>query len=289
MRYLILLITLHTLLYGAKDLLKSDYHDNILKEYKKYQISSLIEKKYIPYNYWLFTDYNPKNININEQLSAPQRRLAESFLYTQAFMISTVLVLWVMPESVSKWDKNALEEKSLSERWKEHVKAGPVWDHDDFVINYIGHPVSGAYYYTAARGCGISPGGSFLYSAFLSTFVWEYGYEAFAEIPSIQDIFSTPVIGSLMGEGFYILEKKIDKNGGEVLGSKTLGNIGYFLLNPIGSLSTGLSDFFNIHAVFRFQAYQPYHMMEQQKRYLFENRPIVASQQNYGFVLEIQY
>lgn len=289
MRYLILFVALHTLVYGAKDLLKSDYHDNILKEYHKYQIDSLIEKNFTSYNSWLYTDYNPKDININEQLSAPQRRLAESFLYTQAFMISTVLVLWVMPSSISKWDKNALEEKSLSERWKEHVKAGPVWDHDDFVINYIGHPVSGAFYYTAARNSGISPSGSFLYSAFLSTFIWEYGYEAFAEIPSIQDIFSTPIIGSFMGEGFYILQKKIDKNGGEVLGSRTLGNISYFLLNPIGSLSNGLSDFFGIHAVFRFQAYQPYHVMDQKRRFLFENRPLVASQQAYGFILEIQY
>lgn len=278
---------LHTIVYGANNFLNND--DNLEQKIKEYQNKSLLEKNFVPYNLHLYTDYNPQDININEELTAPQRRLAEGFFYTQAFMISTVVALWMMPESISKWDKDSLEKKSLSERWKEHVKAGPVWDHDDWVINYIGHPVSGAWYYTAARGYGISREGSFYYSVFLSTFMWEYGYEAFAEIPSWQDIFSTPIIGSLMGEGFCYLKKKIDKNHGEVLGSKTLGSMSYFFLNPIGNLSNGLSDFFDVHAIFRFQTYQPYHSMNKTNQFLYENRPNVAEQQDFGVVLEIQY
>ena len=275
-------------MYGAKLILKDNKSD-ISKELKLYQIQSLVQTDFIPYNPYLHADYIPRDININEELTAPQRRLAEGFLYTQAFMISTVVALWMMPESVSKWDKNALEEKSLSQRWKEHVQAGPVWDHDDFIINYIGHPVSGAWYYTAARGYGISPGGSFLYSAFLSTFVWEYGYEAFAEIPSWQDIFSTPIVGSFMGEGFYYLEKQIDKNDGEVLGSKTLGSISYFFLNPLGNISEGLSDFFDIHTIFRFETYQPRYAVQRQKEFFFQNKPVITRHQEFGVVLEIQY
>ena len=288
MRYLILLALFHTFVYGSKIILDKEDTD-LLKELKSYQTSSLIQKKFTPYDPYLQSDYIPRDININEELTAPQRRLAEGFLYTQAFMISTVIVLWMMPESVSKWDHDALEQKSLGERWKEHVKEGPVWDHDEFAINYIGHPVSGAWYYTAARGYGISPESSFLYSVFLSSFMWEYGYEAFAEIPSWQDLFSTPVIGSLMGEGFCYLEKKIDKNDGKVLGSKTLGSISYFLLNPIGNISTGLSELFDIHATFRFEAYQPYYTDMRRREFIFENRPVVASKQEYGFVLDIQY
>ena len=280
---------LHTsiIAYGATNLL--DNENSIVKQVQEYQNRSLLQKNFIPYNPYLSSDYNPKNININEQLTTPQKDLSEGFLYTHVFMISTVLALWVMPESVSKWDKNALEEKSLGDRWIEHVKAGPVWDKDDFLINYVGHPVSGAWYYTAARGYGISEEGSFAYSVVLSTFVWEYGYEAFAEIPSWQDLFSTPIVGSLMGEGFFYLEKKIDKNHGEVLGSRTLGNISYFLLNPIGNISNGLSKLFDIHATFRFQTYQPYHSIQKQNQFLYENRPNIVEQQDLGMVLEIEY
>jgi len=286
-RYLFLSILLHTLVYGAKvTLLKNS---DIVKEFQEYQIRSIIYPSYPPYRSYVNADYIPLDLNINEKLSAPQKKLAEDFLYTQAFMVSTVVALWFMPESISKWDKNALEEKSLSDRWKEHVKVGPVWDKDEFFINYVGHPVSGAWYYMAARDCGISSQGSFFYSVFLSSFVWEYGYEAFAEVPSWQDLFSTPIVGSFMGEGFYYLEKKIDKNRGKVFGSKMIGDVSYFLLNPIGNISNGLSDFFDIHATFRLQAYQPYKPIFQNMDHLLENRPIVASGLGYGFVLEIQY
>ncbi len=286
-KYLIFFIMLHTLTYGAKIPLNNNY--NIFREFQKYQNRRLIQPDFSPYNPFFYRDYKPETINFNNKLTSSQKKLTENFLYTQAFMISTVLVLWIMPESVSKWDKDALKEKSLSDRWEEHVKEGPVWDRDDWGINYIGHPVSGAWYYAAARNYGISPEGSFFYSFFLSTFIWEYGYEAFAEIPSWQDIFSTPILGSFLGEGFYYLEKKLDRNKGEVFGSKTLGNISYFLLNPLGNISDGLSNFFDIHATFKFQSYQSNLFSDQKRKYLFENRPNITDQQAYGFVLDIQY
>lgn len=275
------------MVYGAKNFLDND--NDIFQKFKRYQINRLLKPNFTPYDPYVDADYISKNININNFLTTPQKRLSEGFLYTQAFMISTVLALWVMPESISKWDRNALKEKSLPTRWKEHVREGPVWDRDEFAINYIGHPVSGAWYYSTARNYGISPEGSFFYSFFLSTFVWEYGYEAFAEIPSWQDIFSTPILGSFMGEGFYYLEKEIDKNDGKVFGSKMLGSVSYFLLNPLGNISDGLSNFFDIHATFRFQSYQPEIYSMQKRRNIFENRPVTTQKQKYGFVLEIQY
>lgn len=287
MRQLFLLLLLHTLLYGVE--LQPKERENLLEDLRLFKYASLAKQPVPPYDASLHLDYVPKDIDLNEKLSAPQRRVAESFFYTQVFMVSTVMALWFMPESVSKWDKNALEEKSLSQRWKEHVQAGPVWDHDDFFINYVGHPVSGAWYYTAARGCGISPEGSFLYSFFLSTFIWEYGYEAFAEIPSWQDIFSTPVVGSLMGEGLYYLEKRIDKNHGEVLGSKLLGGVSYFLLNPIGNITNGMSEFFDIHAIFRWKTYQPSYSLAHIRKTLLVDKPHNLLQQDFGFVVEIQY
>ena len=286
MRFILFLFILQTVIYGSKNLF--DENINFSQELKEYQIQSLTEKNFTLYDPAIFMDYVPKDININEQLTSPQRKLAEGFVYTQVFMISTIFALYLMPENVSNWDKEEISSENLLEKWKQHVEEGPVWDKDDFVINYIGHPVSGAWYYTAARGYGISSGGSFLYSAFLSTFIWEYGYEAFAEVPSWQDIFSTPIVGSLMGEGFYMLEKKIDKKEGKVLGSKVLGSISYFFLNPLGNISEGLSDFFDVDATFRLQTYQPYYSMEQQRLHLFQNTPEMFLE-DYGFLLDIQY
>lgn len=274
-------------MYATK--INLDKKGDILKEWKSYEIKSLIKMNYKFDNSYLDSYYITKDINLNEELTAPQRRLAEGFLYTQAFMLSAIYVLWLMPESVTNWDKDQISSESISDQWTKHIQEGPVWDKDSFTINYIGHPVVGSWYYTAARGYGISWEGSFLYSAFLSTFIWEYGYEAVAEIPSWQDLFSTPIIGSLMGEGFYIIEKKINKNEGKVLGSKILGNISYFILNPIGNISKGLSDFFDIHATFHLQTYHPSFLDTQRKDILLENKPVMAHQQNYGFVVEIQY
>ncbi|WP_304545217.1 DUF3943 domain-containing protein [Sulfurimonas microaerophilic] len=281
----LLTLLLHIALYGSKqiDLNNTNLHEEI----NLYKNRSLLNINYQPL--YLQTDYDPKNINVNNLLTQPQRDLVEGTLYTQILMIGTVGFLYVMPESVSKWDKNALEEKSLGDRWKDHVKSGPVWDKDDFAINYIGHPVSGAWYYTMARGYGISPKGSFLYSVFLSTVVWEYGYEAFAEIPSWQDLVSTPLIGSLMGEGFYYMEKIIDKNDGKVLNSETLGDISYFLLNPIGNISNGLSDFFDLHTTLRFETYQQRYSIEQQYIYIYQEKPTLTRDQDFSLILTIEF
>jgi len=194
-----------------------------------------------------------------------------------------------MPESVTNWDKNSLEETSLWDKWKANVKAGPVWDEDDFVINYIGHPVSGAWYYTMARNDGIDPLGSFLYSVFVSTFVWEYGYEAFAEIPSIQDLISTPVIGSLMGEYMYRLGKDIDKNGGEVLGSRFLGSFSYFLIDPLGNIGNGIGDVLDLSVTMKYQTFQPYNNINQQTYNRSIEKPSQFASFDYGFMINVEF
>lgn len=156
-------------------------------------------------------------------------------------LIGGIGVLWVLPESVSKWDREEIKATGLLNKWKKNVKEGPVWDEDDPVINYVGHPLSGAAYYTVARTNGASPLASFGYSVLISTFFWEYGFEAFAEIPSIQDLILTPVIGSILGEVFYRWQEKIKTNGGKVLGSDRLGSVALFLLNPATHISNSIN------------------------------------------------
>lgn len=187
-------------------------------------------------------DYAPQFINVNETLPYRYRTVIEDSIYLQGVMLSSLAVLALMPESITNWNAAKLEEKSLSQRWKEHVSTAPVWDNDSWVINYIGHPVSGAWYYTMARNDGLTIGESAAVSALMSTFFWEYGYEAFAEVPSIQDLIFTPFFGSLFGEGMYVLQGKLDDRGGVLWGSKTLGNVSYFLIDPLGNIADWMKN-----------------------------------------------
>ncbi|MEA1892576.1 MAG: DUF3943 domain-containing protein [Campylobacterota bacterium] len=195
----------------------------------------------------------------------------------------------VLPESITKWNLDVLDDASLSQRWKNNVKAGPVMDEDDFFINYIGHPVSGAWYYTMARNDGLDPFESFLFSTFVSTFIWEYGYEAFAEIPSIQDLIATPIVGSLLGEYFIYLEKQIDKNSGKIWGYQSLGSISYFLIDPIGNMSNGLSNFFDLSVTMKFQTYQLSNSINQTNYNIALNKPTEFSNFDYGVILNFEF
>jgi len=205
----------------------------------------------------------------------------------QLGMWTVMGLLYVAPESVSKWTEEQKELGDLGNKWNQNVKDGPVVDEDDFVINYVGHPVSGAYYYVVARNDGYGWFGSFMYSVFVSTFVWEYGYEAFAEIPSIQDLISTPLVGSIMGEGMYHLEKMLDENGGLVFGSKTLGNVCYAFLNPFGRLADSLN--FGGSTTMRFQTYQVSNAYDQNRYNKIINKPSPYETYNYGVVIKFEF
>lgn len=161
---------------------------------------------------------------------------------TSIYLGATVVafgVLWVMPESVTNWDKEEMREKGILWKWKENVKAGPVWDEDNWVLNWITHPYCGGIYYMTARSSGFTPLESFGYSAIMSTFFWEYGIEAFAEVPSIQDLIITPVIGSVVGEGFFYAKKSILKHDKRVLKSRALGITTLFLMDPFNTILDG--------------------------------------------------
>ncbi|WP_395049446.1 DUF3943 domain-containing protein [Flavobacterium sp.] len=168
------------------------------------------------------------------------RRLGyNSTLYLGAAVV-TFGALWAMPESFTHWDKQAMKDQGMFYKWKENIKAGPVWDQDSFSMNYLAHPYCGGVYYMTARSSGFNIFESFTYSAIMSTFFWEYGIEAFAEIPSIQDLIFTPVLGSVVGEGFFYAKKKIVKHDKRVLHSRFLGVTTLFLIDPFNTVLDGL-------------------------------------------------
>lgn len=156
---------------------------------------------------------------------------------TKIMMVAGVGVaafIAILPEDISGWEKGTWERGDLIDQWYENVKAGPVWDEDVWYINLIGHPYFGGVYYIGARKSGYNQWNSFVYTTLMSTFYWEYGLEAFAEVPSIQDLFVTPIGGWLYGEWAYHKEKEIRRNGNLAMGSEFWGSISLFLLDPVG-------------------------------------------------------
>ncbi len=151
--------------------------------------------------------------------------------------VGTLLVLECLPEDATSWNRAELQDVPLFKRWRNHVlKKGPEWDHDKFYFNYILHPYAGAVYYMSARSCGFNAWQSLLYCSLISNVGWEFGIEAFMERPSYQDMLITPLVGSLIGEGFYKAKRHIVNNGYRLLGSSVLGNVTAFLIDPVNEV-----------------------------------------------------
>lgn len=167
------------------------------------------------------------------------RRLGHN---TSIYIGATVVaygILWVMPEKVTNWNKAEMRDKGIFWKWKENVKAGPKIDHDKWQLNYIAHPYCGGIYYMTARSSGFTILESFGYSALMSTFFWEYGIEAFAEIPSTQDLIITPILGSAVGEGFFYAKKSIVRHDKRILKSRFLGITTLFFIDPFNTVLDG--------------------------------------------------
>lgn len=184
--------------------------------------------------------YFEKRLTLNG-LSKNQKEFFNSALDFSVLGLATFGALYIMPESISKWDKSR-GFADMASKYSERVKEGPVWDKDDWMINYIGHPLSGAFYYTMVRHRGLSMGQSALFSVVMSTFFWEYGIEAFAETPSIQDLIFTPLLGAVLGEVFYQWAEKIDANDGKLLGSEKLARTAKIMMNPAGNLANVINN-----------------------------------------------
>jgi len=185
---------------------------------------------------------NPYQIS----LFSPQHGEDEERLWSQTssifyYGLGAIAVLASLPDNVTNWENS---NENIGQKWVDNVTEGPVWDRDDIVLNYMLHPYFGGSYYQAARKSGYRQWDSFLYSTLMSTFFWEYGIEAFAETPSMQDLVVTPVLGWVYGEWAFNTERAIWMNGGTVLGSENLGNLSLFLLDPVDSVGRNINRLF---------------------------------------------
>jgi len=151
--------------------------------------------------------------------------------------VGTLIVLECLPEDATNWNRAEIQRVPPFTRWYNNViKKGPEWDHDNPIFNYVLHPYAGAAYFMAARDAGFNFYRSLLYSAIISTVGWEFGIEAFMERPSIQDIFITPIAGSAIGELFYKLKRVIVEHDYTLAGSRFLGNVVAFLIDPVNEV-----------------------------------------------------
>ncbi|EEX92468.1 hypothetical protein VIOR3934_17142 [Vibrio orientalis CIP 102891 = ATCC 33934] len=224
----------------------------------------------LSYNSYQYTSQDPYSLSLTEDNlkledpGLPKYLTASSekdwdYLMGQTYTIlglsvATVGLMTLLPESITKWDEEDRNLSGLGSKWKDNVTSGPVWDRDEHFLNYIMHPYFGGVYYTAARHAGFNEFESFLYSATMSTFFWEYGVEAFAEVPSWQDIFITPFFGAVVGEMMFEAEQDIVASGGEVMGSETVGDVTLFFLNPVGHIHGWVSDAWGGSAEFQYSS-----------------------------------
>jgi hypothetical protein len=144
--------------------------------------------------------------------------------------------LYALPEESTSWHKEEMTFSSMVDQWYQNVTSGPIWDDDHALYNYVFHPYCGGVYYMGARGAGYKILPSFLYSAAMSTIFWEYGIEAFAEVPSVQDLIVTPVAGSVVGEGFFALKKNIKSNNDKLFGKRWAGITTMWLIDPLNQM-----------------------------------------------------
>lgn len=160
-------------------------------------------------------------------------RLKNQTITAGILAVGTFGILYSLPEESTGWNR-------VDDFWEErrnNLKNGPQWDHDASFFNFVAHPYVGSTYYIAARKSEFNRFDSFLYSAAMSTFLWEFGIETFSEVPSIQDLIITPILGSALGEVLYFQGQKIVKNDRKIFGSKFLGETTLIVIDPIGTLS----------------------------------------------------
>ncbi len=223
-----------------------------------------LHAQYIKHDFYLMSTHSNKiNSSSDTQLevplyfmndNAPQRleekyeKIVTELAYMQVFAVATIGIITLLPEGVSQWtaeDKAFVDAQDLLAKHADNIAKGPVLDNDTWAVNYIGHPVAGSYFYVWGRQSGLSWQESAILTTLMSTFYWEYGWEAFAESPSIQDLIITPLLGSLLGEGSNELYNKLMENDGLIYDSKFLGDIGRMVLNPIGEMNTYLEHTFD--------------------------------------------
>ncbi len=162
-----------------------------------------------------------------QRATADWKGIGRDTLYFLGYQVVVVGVLWALPEEQTRFDKG----NAGVGKWRRNV-SNPGRDEDEPYLNSILHPYWGATYYIRGRERRLNRWQSFGYSALLST-LYEYGAEAFFERPSYQDLWITPVIGSLLGE--FVFSPLRDSIRSKPGGPDGLDKVLLVLTDPLGA------------------------------------------------------
>ena len=101
----------------------------------------------------------------------------------------------------------------------------PHFDNDSFEYNIFKHTIVGEMYYQFYRSRGYSVRRAFMWS-FASSLAFELTVETVTERPSFQDIYQTPVYGTILGIGLEKLSQVCHRT------ETALGHVCGYLLDP---------------------------------------------------------
>lgn len=101
----------------------------------------------------------------------------------------------------------------------------PHFDNDRFEYNIIQHTFAGQVYYQWYRSRGYEMQEAFLWS-FFSSLAFELTIETVTERPSFQDMYQTPVYGTILGAGLEKLSQTCHASG------TALGHLCGYLTDP---------------------------------------------------------
>lgn len=151
-----------------------------------------------------------QGLRLRNQEGTFARKMWRGGLLVHGFEAVGYGILAALPSDISGWEKGVF--KQYGSNMRRAYTAPPVFDHDKWYINYIGHPYQGTVFYNAVRSQNAKMWQSALFTLG-QVYVWEYVIEAGLEQPSIQDLIVTPITGILLGEGIHRATVAMAKNG----------------------------------------------------------------------------
>ncbi len=188
------------------------------------------------------------------------RGIKRDLAYLIGWQVVATVIIYNVPFEYSNWSRD--EKDALGfDQWLENV-TDPVWDEDNWAVNYVLHPYWGAGYYIRGRERGFSRRDSFWVAVVFSS-VYEFGIESFLEKPSIQDLIVTPVAGTAIGLYFEKVRDRI-RSKPEPISRWDKFKLG--LTDPFGALNRGVNRIFGIEEFAEPRATVNVHLLQNRER-----------------------
>lgn len=130
---------------------------------------------------------------------APDESSIKPIIPTSEKVVNFGLVAATQVATYLFTQEQIIREHGSWQNWIEHPLM-PHFDKDNFDYNIIKHSFVGHYYYLFYRSRGYSERSAFFWTIGSSA-LFEFGIETFTERPSFQDIYLTPVFGTILGMG----------------------------------------------------------------------------------------